>query len=137
MKYKLIFACTIWTLREKEISFCIILLMCKNHSLYIKYFMVLFSNQMCKKIFEEEIWNSEYKCALPVLQIRVCQQSITANLWPLTTHIHHIMIIVTGGISKKSFLSFSEAAVCRCSSKQVLLEILQYSQENICVGVSF
>ena len=32
------FACTIWTLREKEISFCDTLLMCENHSLYIKYF---------------------------------------------------------------------------------------------------
>ena len=30
----------------------------------------------------------------------------------------------------------SEAAVRRCSSKLVLLEISQYSQENICVGVS-
>ena len=30
---------------------------------------------------------------------------------------------------------FSEAVICRCSSKQVLLKILQYSQENICVGV--
>ena len=47
------------------------------------------------------------------------------------------MIIVTGGFSKKSFLLFSEAAVRRCSSKQVLLEILQYSQENISVAVFF
>ena len=31
----------------------------------------------------------------------------------------------------------SEAAVRRCSSKQVLLEISQYLQENICVGVTF
>ena len=34
-------------------------------------------------------------------------------------------------------LLFSEAAVRRCSSKLVLLKILQYSQENIRVGVSF
>ena len=47
------------------------------------------------------------------------------------------MIIVTDGFSKISFLSFSEAAVCRCSSKQVLLEMSQYSQENINVGVYF
>ena len=33
-------------------------------------------------------------------------------------------------------LLFAEAAVRSCSSKQVLLEILQYSQENIGVGVS-
>ena len=31
------------------------------------------------------------------------QQSITANLRPLTAHIYHVMIIVTGGFSKKSF----------------------------------
>ena len=31
----------------------------------------------------------------------------------------------------------SETAVCRCSSKEVLLEISQYSQENICVGIYF
>ena len=30
-----------------------------------------------------------------------------------------------------------EAAVCRCYSKQVFLKISQYSQKNICVGVSF
>ena len=29
----------------------------------------------------------------------------------------------------------SEAAVCRCSSKQLLLKFAQYSQENICVGL--
>ena len=31
----------------------------------------------------------------------------------------------------------SEAAVRRCSSKEVLLNILQYSQEETCAGVSF
>ena len=30
----------------------------------------------------------------------------------------------------------TEAAVRRCSSKQVFLQILQYSQGNTCVGVS-
>ena len=38
-----------------------------------------------------------------VLQIRAGQRSITANLWPLTAHIFHVMIIVTGGFFKKSF----------------------------------
>ena len=32
-----------------------------------------------------------------VLQIRASQWSITANLRPFTTHIYHVMIIVTGG----------------------------------------
>ena len=38
-----------------------------------------------------------------VLQIRADQRSITANLWPLTTHIFHVMIIVTGDFSNKCF----------------------------------
>ena len=37
------------------------------------------------------------------VQIRAGQRSITANLWPLTVHIYHVMIIVTGGFSKKYF----------------------------------
>ena len=37
------------------------------------------------------------------LQIRVGQRSITTSLWPLTAHIYHVMIIVTGGFSEKSF----------------------------------
>ena len=37
------------------------------------------------------------------LQVRAGQQSITANIWPLTAHIYHKIIIVTGGFSKKSF----------------------------------
>ena len=61
-----------------------------------------------------------------VLQVRAGQRSITAKLWLLASHIYHVMIIVTSSFSKKSFLLFSEAAVRRCSSKQVLLEILQY-----------
>ena len=39
----------------------------------------------------------------PALQIRASQQSIIANIWPLTAHIYHVMIIVTGDFSKKSF----------------------------------
>ena len=31
----------------------------------------------------------------------------------------------------------SETAVCRCSSKEMFLKILQYSQEKTCIGVSF
>ena len=38
------------------------------------------------------------------LQIKAGQRSITAKLWPLTAHIYHVMIIVTSGSSKKSFL---------------------------------
>ena len=31
------------------------------------------------------------------------QQSTNTNLQPLTTHIYHVMIILTSGLSKKSF----------------------------------
>ena len=34
-----------------------------------------------------------------------------------------------------TMLDWTEAAVGRCSSKMVFLKILQYSQENTCVGV--
>ena len=37
------------------------------------------------------------------LQVRAGQWSITANIWPLTAHIYHKIIIMTGGFSKKSF----------------------------------
>ena len=37
------------------------------------------------------------------LQIRVGQRSITASVWPLTTHIYQVMIIMAGGFSRKSF----------------------------------
>ena len=50
---------------------------------------------LCYKIITS--WN------VSVLQIRAGQRSITTNLWSLTTHIYHVMIIVTSGFSKKSF----------------------------------
>ena len=71
------------------------------------------------------------------MQIRAGQRSLTTNLWPLTAYIYHVISWWQVAFPRNLSLSFSEAAVCRCSSKQVLLEILQYSQENICVGVSF
>ena len=43
---------------------------------------------------------------ITALQIRAGKCSITANLWPLTAYIYHVMIIniKTGGFSKKFFL---------------------------------
>ena len=80
------------------------------------------------------LMNSPY----PMLQIRASQQSITANLWTLTGHIYDEMIILIGCFSSESFFIIIFRSSCIQSSlKQVLLEILQYSQENIHVGVSF
>ena len=41
---------------------------------------------------------------LTALQIRGSQRKITTNLRPLAAHIYHVIIIVTGRFSKKSFL---------------------------------
>ena len=54
---------------------------------------------------------------ITTLQIRAGQRSIPANIWPLTTHIYHVMIIVTSGFSKKCFLlfprkSFGQSWIC-------------------------
>ena len=37
-----------------------------------------------------------------LMQIKVGQWSITANLWPLNAYIYYVMIIVTSGFSKES-----------------------------------
>ena len=52
------------------------------------------------------------------LQIRAGHQSITANLWPLTAHIYHIMIIVTSGFSKK----YSFVIIFRSSCMQMFFK---------------
>ena len=67
-------------------------------------------------INETVIFNLE--CYAPALQIRAGQRSITAILRPLTAHIYHVMIIMTGGFSKKSFMlsfpgnSFEQSRTC-------------------------
>ena len=40
--------------------------------------------------------------SIAALQIRTGQRTLTTNLWSLTAHIYHVMIMVTGGFSKKS-----------------------------------
>ena len=60
---------------------------------------------------------------ISALQIGAGQRSVTASLWSLTAHIYHVMVIVTGGFSKKFLYFFSEAAVRRYYSKRVSLEI--------------
>ena len=51
--------------------------------------------------FLEKLADNEDDARPPALQIRAGQRSITANLRPLTAHIYHAMIIVTGNFSKK------------------------------------
>ena len=59
----------------------------------------------CYNLLSNEVFNYFSICSI-ALQIRASQQSITANLWPLTTHFCHVMVIVTGGFSKKPFYHY-------------------------------
>ena len=56
--------------------------------------------------------------AMSALQLTASKWSIITNLWPLTTHIYHVMIIVTGGFSKKSFFII----IFRSSRTQMFFE---------------
>ena len=88
------------TITKEQISFGSIKL--------VIYTKVNNKNILCK--FNREILDEDRIATYPLrstaaLQIKGGQRSITANLWALTAHIYHVMIIMTGGFSKKSFLS--------------------------------
>ena len=74
-------------------------------------FCVPFPRDWCKRT--KKVWNENTVS----LQVRVGQWSITTNLWPLTTHIYDVIIIVTGGFSKKFFL-----IIFRSSHTQMLFK---------------
>ena len=57
----------------------------------------------CYNLLSNEVFNYFSICSI-ALQIRASQQSITANLWPLTTHFCHVMVIVTGGFPRNPFI---------------------------------
>ena len=84
-----------------------------SHSCQTKFELI----HLCK--------NVKSNFTLTVLWIRTSQQSITANLRPLTTHIYHVMIIVTDEFSMKSLLLF-----LRNSFKQFWTYLLQNSQNK-------
>ena len=62
---------------------------------------------------------------------------------PLQQKPFHVMFLIKKRSADVQYLisnftiRSTEAAVRRCSSKQVFLKISQYSQENTCVGISF
>ena len=68
---------------------------------------------------------------LRALKIKAGQQSITANLWPLTTHIYHAMIKVIGGFSKKYFFIIIKL-YAYVLQKQALLKILLFTVKHLC-----
>ena len=67
---------------------------------------------------------------MTALRIRTNQPSITANFWPFTAHIHHVMIIVTSGFSKKSYLL--EIPLSNLLSVNKLYMARLYFKLNIC-----
>ena len=62
MKNELIFACIIWTLWEKDISFCVILHRCKNHLLFIKYILVIHFSLTTFLVPINQLFNSDNYC---------------------------------------------------------------------------
>ena len=86
-----------------------------NDTFFIKRFCIEFNEQIVLALIlkwpsftDQQVF---YLCKFPenvnpALQIRASQQSITANLPPLTAHIYHVMIIVTSDFSKKSFFYY-------------------------------
>ena len=77
-------------------------------SLVIVFYGPLMIGLMVVDVFPPGEYGFTYRelILFPVLQIRAGQWSITTNLWPLTAHIYHVMIIMTVGFSKKLFLLF-------------------------------
>ena len=61
-----------------------------SHLLFFKHHLLYFMSFGNLREFSTKI----NLLSLPVLQIRAGQQSINTNLWPLTTHIYHLMITV-------------------------------------------
>ena len=62
---------------------------------------------------------------------------------PLQQKPFYVMFLIKKRLADVQYLirnfmiRSTEAAIHRCSSKQVFLRILQYSQESTCVGISF
>ena len=62
---------------------------------------------------------------------------------PLQQKLFYVMFQIKKKLADVQYLirnfmiRSTEAAIHRCSSKQVFLRILQYSQESTCVGISF
>ena len=73
---------------------------------------------ICYKRCVDDYYDETWQITTAVLQIRASQWSVTANLWPLTVHIYHVMIIVAGVFSKKSFFTI----ILRSSGMQVFFK---------------
>ena len=69
-----------------------------------------------------------------VLQIRASQQSINANIWPLTAHIYHVMITVTSDFSKKSFfiIIFRSSCLQMFFKRGVIRNYAIFTEKHLC-----
>ena len=94
-------------------------------------FLVYAILQILSFYFSLLIVDNQYYCLLhyyvtiilqSALQIRADWGSVTANLWPLTAHIYHIIIIMTVRFFKKSFFLLFP----RNSFEQFELVILEF-----------
>ena len=67
-------------------------------------------------------------------EIRAGQWSITANLWPLTTHIYHVMIIVTSDFSKKYFfiIIFRSSCMQMFFKTGVIRNFAIFTEKHLC-----
>ena len=68
--------------------------------------------------------------SVSALQIRANQWSITATLWPLTTHIYHVMIIVTSDLPKKYFFIFRSSCTQMFFKTGVIRNITIFSGKH-------
>ena len=59
------------------------------------------SSVVSRKLISNSNNHSSKFVSATALQTRTGHWLITANLWSLTAHIYHVMIIVNGGLSKK------------------------------------
>ena len=65
-------------------------------------------------------------------RIRAGQWSITTNLWTLTAHIYHVMIIVTGGFFKKSLIIFRSSCMQMLFKIGVVRNVTIFWHKHVC-----
>ena len=104
---------------------------------------LLVDNNLCKSV---KILISEQYLTYPVGMVSTNNQQkiYSGQIYkPLQQNPFYVMFLIKKRLADVQYLirnfmiRSTEAAIHRCSSKQVFLRILQYSQERTCVGISF
>ena len=104
---------------------------------------LLVDSNLCKSV---KILISEQYLAYPVGMVSTNNQQkiYSGQIYkPLQQKPFYVMFLIKKRLADVQYLirnfmiRSTEAAIHRCSSKQVFLRILQYSQESTCVGISF